>query len=132
MLVRVLTNKYGTSAGKIWEALNKFGSLSKEKIIEITNLSDKEFYTGIGWLARENKIKKDTEKSYRLDKTNLTHEIGPVAGIIWKIIDIWDEVDIASIKKLSEADEKYIYSALGWLAREEKINEKEENIYILN
>ena len=130
--MRVLTTKYGTSAGKIWEALNKYGSLNKKRIIEITNLSDKEFYIGIGWLARENKIKTDNEESYKLDETNLTHEIGPVAGIIWKIIDIWDEVDITSIKKLSAADEKNIYSALGWLAREEKINEKEENIYILN
>lgn len=130
--MRFLTTKYGTSAGKIWNVLNKFGSLNKERILELTNLNEKEFYTGIGWLARENKIRMNNEESYKLDETNLTYQIGSVAGIIWKIIDIWDEVDIKSIKKLSEADEKYIFSALGWLARENKINEKEENIYILN
>ena len=66
-----------------------------------------------------------------MDSTNLTYEIGSVAGRVWKIIDIWEEVDFYTIKKLSKADEEDIYSALGWLAREDKIYENKEQNYRL-
>jgi len=99
--------------------------------LKITKLNEKELYAGLGWLAREDKIFKDNTESYKLDKTNLTNNIGTLAGKVWKILDIWDEADIYSIKKLSKADEKDIYSAIGWLAREDKICEDEEQIYRL-
>lgn len=120
--MRNTIGEYGLSAGKIWKALNLKGSLNKKKIIELTKLNDRDFYLGVGWLARENKIFKEKKNYYKLDNTNLTGEIGKIAGRIWKIIDIWEEVDISSIKNLSGADESQIYSGLGWLAREDKIN----------
>lgn len=120
--MRNTIGEYGLSAGKIWKALNLKGSLNKKKIIELTKLNDRDFYLGVGWLARENKIFKENKNYYKLDNTNLTGEIGKIAGRIWKIIDIWEEVDISSIKNLSGADESQIYSGLGWLAREDKIN----------
>ena len=113
--------KYGTSAGKIWNVLHDDGSLNKKKIIEKTKLNNQDFYIALGWLARENKIYKETKNCYRLDNTNLTGEIGKIAGRIWKIIDIWDEVDLKSIKKLSGATDNEIFSGIGWLAREDKI-----------
>jgi hypothetical protein len=131
MFVRISTTKFEESAGKIWKALYENNNLKKNKLLKITDLNEKELHSGIGWLARENKIVKEKNCNYRLDTTNLTPEIGSMAGKIWKILDIWGEVDINSIKKLSGADETEIYSALGWLAREDKINEMEDQVYSL-
>jgi len=126
--VRSKIEKFGTSAGKIWYVLNNQGPLNKKKILETTKLNNKDFYLGLGWLARENKIYREEKNYYRLDETNLTGEIGKIAGRIWKIIDIWDEVDITSIKKLSGINDSQIYSGIGWLAREDKIelNDKQK------
>lgn len=129
--MRSSIEKFGTSAGKIWNVLYNKGSLNKKKIIETTKLNSKNFYIGLGWLARENKIFREKKSYYRLDNTNLTSEIGKVAGRIWKIIDIWDEVDITSIKKLSGVDDNQIYSGLGWLAREDKIELDEKQKFRL-
>lgn len=114
--------KFGTSAGKIWNTLNGQGVLNKKKILEKTKLNNKDFYIGLGWLARENKIYREDKNNYRLDNTNLTGEIGKDAGRIWKILDIWDEVDMESIKKLSGIKDNQIYSGIGWLAREDKLD----------
>jgi hypothetical protein len=119
--VRSKIEKFGINAGKIWDVLNVKGALNKKKILETTKLNNKDFYLALGWLARENKIYREEKNNYRLDETNLTVEIGKIAGRIWKIIDIWDEVDMTSIKKLSGAKDNQIYSGIGWLAREEKI-----------
>ena len=119
--MRSKIEKFGINAGKIWDVLNVKGALNKKKILETTKLNNKDFYLALGWLARENKIYREEKNNYRLDETNLTGEIGKIAGRIWKIIDIWDEVDMTSIKKLSGANDNQIYSGIGWLAREEKI-----------
>ena len=120
--MRSKIEKFGINAGKIWDVLNIKGALNKKKILETTKLNNKDFYLALGWLARENKIYREEKNNYRLDETNLTGEIGKIAGRIWKIIDIWDEVDITSIKKLSGANDNQIYSGIGWLAREKKID----------
>lgn len=112
--------RIGYNAGKIWSILNEKGPLTKSILLKYTKLSNYEFYSAVGWLARENKITLDNEY-YKLDTTNLTPEIGTTAGKIWKIIDIWDEVEISTIKKLAAINEKDLYSAIGWLAREDKI-----------
>jgi hypothetical protein len=109
-----LTTKFGQNAGEIWKLLNEKGSLSKEEIQKSTKQNDDDFFVGVGWLARED--------------TNLTPKIGRTAGRIWRILDIWEEADISTMKRLSEVDESQIQIALGWLAREDKIciNEKEK------
>ena len=129
--MRNTIEEYGLSAGKIWKTLNHKGSLNKKKIIESTKLNDRDFYVGLGWLARENKIFREKKNYYKLDDTNLTGEIGKIAGRIWKIIDIWEEVDMTSIKNLSGVDENLIYSGIGWLAREDKININDEQKFKL-
>jgi hypothetical protein len=53
---------FGMNAGKIWKALDSNNSLTKNQLIEITNLTDDEFNQAIGWLAKENKIKKEGER----------------------------------------------------------------------
>jgi len=50
---------------------------------------------------------------------------------VFKILDIWEQADIETLVKLSDADEKAIYTALGWLAREDKIDINESQKYSL-
>jgi hypothetical protein len=123
-----LTTKFGQNAGEIWKLLNEKGSLSKEEIQKSTKQNDDDFFVGVGWLAREDKISIDEKNNYKLSSTNLTPKIGRTAGRIWRILDIWEEADISTMKRLSEVDESQIQIALGWLAREDKIciNEKEK------
>jgi hypothetical protein len=129
--VRSNIEKFGTSAGKIWNVLSVNGVLNKKKILEKTKLNNIDFYIGLGWLARENKIYREDKNNYRLDNTNLTGEIGKDAGRIWKILHIWDEVDINSIKKLSGIKDYQIYSGIGWLAREDKLDLDEKKKFRL-
>jgi len=123
-----LTTKFGQNAGEIWRILNERGPLSKEEIQEFTKQTDDDFFVGVGWLAREDKIALDENDRYQLSNTNLTAKIGRTAGRIWRILDIWEEADINTMKRLSDTDESQIQAALGWLAREGKIciNEKEK------
>ena len=59
---------FGTNAGKIWGALDSNKTLTKNQIIEKTNMTENEFFQAIGWLAKENKVKKEGE-FYQLDET---------------------------------------------------------------
>jgi hypothetical protein len=128
--VRDVTVKFGNSAGKIWQVLNEKGCLKKDDILQITNLTETDLNTGIGWLARENKISKQQDW-YKLENTNLDSEIGTHAGRIWKILDIWGEADIETIKRLSDLDENQVHLAIGWLAKEDKIKIDEKNRFNL-
>ena len=119
-----VVEEFGLNAGRVWTALNKFGPLSENKLMEETSLRKNELSAAIGWLSRENKIRKDGEL-FRLDETNLTIKIGGNAGKIWKLLaSIEEEVDSNNISKLLQMDIKDTYSALGWLAREGKIEFK--------
>jgi hypothetical protein len=111
--------KFGDSAGKIWQTLYEHGHLEEEKLLELTRLTDSELHAGIGWLARENKIAKKDQ--YELNNTNLKSKIGTNAGKVWKVMDIWGELDFPTMTKLTRMDGQDVYSALGWLAREDKI-----------
>ena len=100
-------------------------------LMEKTGLKNYEFHSSIGWLARENKIYIDDD-TYKIGETNLTDKIGSDAGVVWKILDIWGYVDISSISRLAQLEEKDVFCALGWLAREDKIDakliDKKENL----
>ena len=50
------SEKIGTYAGLVWNALNEADVLGTKQLKKITKLKDKEVYTAIGWLAREGKI----------------------------------------------------------------------------
>lgn len=62
----------GRNAGRIWETLRSQGPLSETKLMSLTKLKEHEFYTAVGWLARENKICKEGNV-YKLGETNLTN-----------------------------------------------------------
>ena len=120
--------QFGRNAGRIWEMLDACGPLSESQLMEFTSLRPYEFYVAVGWLARENKIVKD-DTLYRLDVTNLTYEIGGNAGRIWNALRSLGEAGIPDISKLTQMEMSDAYCALGWLAREDKIQIKvgEEN-----
>jgi len=89
--------------------------------LKITKIEVDDFHSGVGWLAKENKISKDDKDCFKLDSTNLESEIGKQAGKIWKILDTWGDADFTTIKRLSDLDDDKVRSAIGWLARENKI-----------
>jgi len=97
----------------------------------MTKLNENDFYIGVGWLAKENKIYRDENGFYRLDYSNLMSAIGNNAGRIWKIMDIWEEVELPTIKKLMNKNVEEVYSAIGWLAKEEKIKIDEKQRFTL-
>lgn len=125
-----LTTKFGSNAGKIWSVLNEKGSLNKDDILRTTKLDENEFHIGIGWLARENKIARE-QNLYKLSQTNLESEIGTHAGQIYKLLNIWHDIDFVSIKRLTNLTDEEIHAALGWLARENKIQVNEDNRFTL-
>jgi hypothetical protein len=118
-----ILEEVGPNAGKVWETLDTQGSLTQIKLIEDTKLSKEEFYAAVGWLARENKIYEDSVM-YKLGETNLTDKIGVNAGRVWKVFEIWGEVDASYVPGLARLTVKDTYCALGWLAREGKIKVK--------
>ncbi len=122
--MRNFIEKFSRNAGKIWVALNEHGELSETELMKNTGLTENDFYAAVGWLARENKICK-YGTLYMLGETNLTGEIGIGAGKMWKALETWGEIDISAITRLAEIEERDAYSALGWLAREDKIQTKE-------
>ena len=124
--MRELASKSGSSAGRIWSVLNEKGCLKKDDLIKSTKLDENDLYNGIGWLAKENKIAIKNEY-YILEDSNLESEVGSHAGMIWKILDIWGDVDLESIKKLSNLNDQQVNSALGWLIREDKIKLNKDN-----
>ncbi len=48
-------------------------------------------------------------------------KIGETAGQIWKVLKKKGEVNIAQLPKLVNEKSVVVYQALGWLAREDKI-----------
>jgi len=115
-----VTQKFGENAGKVWDTLSKYGPLAESTLIRNTKLTVNDFSAAIGWLARENKICKNGPK-YELRETNLTNKIGADAGKVWSAISTLGEIDVSSIAKVTQIKERDAYSALGWLAREDKI-----------
>jgi hypothetical protein len=116
-------DSFGKYAGKIWAAFNTNGSLTENKLMEKTGLTEKELYSAIGWLAKENKIYK-RESNFSLGDTNLTAKIGNDAGMVFKILDMWGEVDVESISRLAKINENDVFCAAGWLMREGKLDGK--------
>jgi len=52
----MLKEKAGVVAGQIWNALNGTEGLTQKQIKKATKLVDKDFFLGMGWLLREDKI----------------------------------------------------------------------------
>ena len=116
-----IASSFGAHAGVVWQTLHQYGPLSGSALVEHTHLSSYQVFVAIGWLARENKIRKE-DGLYKLGDTNMVPLIGKDAGKIWKALDIWGEVDNISLSRLARISEDDVFSAVGWLAREGKID----------
>ena len=51
-----MNEKIGKDAGLLWTVLNDNGAKTVNELKELTNLNEKEIYTAMGWLAREEKL----------------------------------------------------------------------------
>lgn len=51
-----------------------------------------------------------------------TETIGCWAGMVWNALNEAEALGLKQIKKITKLKEKEIYAALGWLAREGKVN----------
>ena len=53
----MLKEKAGAMAGQIWEALNGTEGLTQKQIKKVSKMkADKDFFLGLGWLLREDKV----------------------------------------------------------------------------
>ena len=112
----------GRNAGKIWENLHDTGSLQQRQLKNNTNLKNNEFHMAVGWLARENKINKSKKNNmYSIGESNIADEIGGYAEKVWNALQDKSKKNVATIAKSSDLRPKEVYAALGWLAREEKL-----------
>jgi len=119
-----IIEEFGQNAGKVWQALSEKGPLSETKLINTTFLNEHQIRAAVGWLARENKICRNGTV-YKIGGTNLVDKIGADAGKIWTVLSKQQtEVDISSLVRLTKIDVKDVYVAIGWLARENKIEAK--------
>lgn len=48
--------------------------------------------------------------------------IGQCAGIIWSALYTYKSLDFYQLKKVTKLTDAEIYTAIGWLSRENKIN----------
>jgi hypothetical protein len=121
-----IVSTVGDHAGAIWRVLYEQGSLSGPELLRLTCLTEQQLHAAVGWLARENKIIK-ANNTFALGETNLTATIGKDAGKVWRALDIWGEVDVVSLSRLVRITEQDVFSAVGWLAREGKIEKTSTN-----
>ncbi|MFC1562976.1 winged helix-turn-helix domain-containing protein [candidate division KSB1 bacterium] len=54
----------------------------------------------------------------------MKEKIGEIAGRIWKALREKEEFTVQQLTKILKEEQEIIYMALGWLAREDKINSK--------
>ena len=59
----MLQEKAGETAGKIWTVLNEKGAMTLKQIKKAAKINEKDFYLGLGWLLREDKLTIDEEIS---------------------------------------------------------------------
>ncbi|MDD4606564.1 MAG: winged helix-turn-helix domain-containing protein [Dysgonamonadaceae bacterium] len=51
-----MVEKIGMDAGKVWTVLDEEGRLTEPALKKAVNLTYKDLYAAMGWLAREEKI----------------------------------------------------------------------------
>lgn len=114
-------NDFGQNAGKVWQALSMKGPLSETKLINTTLLDEHQVHVAVGWLARENKICRNGTM-YKIGGTNLEAKIGFDAGKVWTVLSQHQNyVGISSLVQLTKINVNDVFAAIGWLARENKI-----------
>lgn len=57
----------------------------------------------------------------------MKEKIGITAGMIWKTLKSKEEVNVSQLPRILKEKSDIVYQALGWLAREDKINYSTKN-----
>jgi hypothetical protein len=52
----------------------------------------------------------------------MKNKIGEISGKIWKILGEKEDVELSKLPQILKEKGEIVYQALGWLAREDKIN----------
>ena len=60
----------------------------------------------------------------------MIHLIGETAGKVWEFLNEHGEANLNQIKKKVKADPNLILQAVGWLAREEKLQIEKKGRFI--
>jgi hypothetical protein len=62
----------------------------------------------------------------------MNEKIGKDAGLVWTVLNDNGTKTVKGVKELTNLNEKEIYAAIGWLAREEKLafNQKGRAIHL--
>ena len=63
----------------------------------------------------------------------MKEKIGVNAGLVWNALsESKGKANIKDVKKATKLTEKDLYAALGWLAREEKVNieEADKDVFV--
>ena len=62
----------------------------------------------------------------------MKNKIGEIAGKIWNILGEKEDVEILKLPQILKEKGEIVYQALGWLAREDKINyhSKEKKTFV--
>ncbi|MCD7973825.1 MAG: winged helix-turn-helix domain-containing protein [Candidatus Azobacteroides sp.] len=53
----MLNEKFGISAGLVWNLLSEKGPMNVKDVKKGTKLTEKDMYAAFGWLTREDKIR---------------------------------------------------------------------------
>ena len=69
----------------------------------------------------EKRRRQDHTDSWFAQRTN-TETIGTWAGLVWNALNENDVLGNKEIKKVTKLKDKELYAAIGWLAREGKLN----------
>lgn len=115
------TERIGSFAGKVWKNLDDNDSLPARKLMKKSRLKNDEFHQAVGWLAKENKINKSKNNLYSLGKSNIKEEISEHVEKVWHTLENKSRRNVATISKSTGLRPKKVYAALGWLAREDKL-----------
>ena len=107
VLLNYMVKSFGNNAGKIWETLEQDGPQVQKKLMEKAQLTEDEFYGAIGWLAREDKVRKD-KRTYTIGETNLTEDIGTNAGRVWEVLKKRNDLDMVTISRLSKVPKEIV------------------------
>lgn len=115
-MYQINTHLIGINAGKVWDVLQKNQSLTQHQILKATGLDADKFHQAVGWLSREDKIRKDGE-FFSLSETNLTATIGSNAGLVVGVLEDLTE-SVEGLEQLTRIQSDEFQQAVGWLARE--------------
>lgn len=110
----LVAHHIGENAGKVWTLLREKGELAPSALSKSLQINASDLDRALGWLAREDKL--------TFSASNVAHTIGENAGKIWRLLKEGGDMTPSSIAKALKLRMAEVDHAIGWLARENKLN----------